>query len=316
MSIDRINISRINIRAKEIHRLLAEEAQMKPGYQDRQRITNRYALERFLFRLGRSPHAEKFVLKGAMLLAIYVPEANRPSKDADFQLRGVSTPEGIQNILREVCAISCDDGLMLSDEGITVKAAGADREYPGYSASVPARLGAINCPIHLDFGFGEAITPPPVIVEYPSMLSLPRPRLKVYPISTIIAEKFEALVSLAMSNTRMKDFYDLSKIADFCDLDGEELKEAIAATFQKRGTAVPASIPIALTPMFYENDVKVKAWNAFLKASSLKASLSPKERALSVACRKTEVLVMPVVRAIIEAHPLHRKWRYGEWTEP
>lgn len=299
----------IEARVKTIQKLLMDEARLKGGFQDRQRITNRYALERFLFRLSKSSHADQFVLKGAVLLVIYVPEANRPSKDADFQLRGVSTPEEIRDILIGICSINCDDGLTLNVEGITVRSAGKDREYPGYTAIIPARLGAMNCPIHLDFGFGEAITPSAVFVEYPTMLSLPRPRLKVYPVSTVIAEKFEALVSLSMSNSRMKDFYDLSRIADCCDLEGAVLQTAVIATFSRRSTALPSSIPAALTPKFYGDASKIKQWKAFMKSSSLKGGT------LRQVCEKIEAMMMPVTRAATASQPWCRKWDRGAWSE-
>src|SRR5712692_2653935 len=123
-------------------------------------------------------------------------------------------------MLQEVCNISNDDGLILPPANIEIREAGTDREYLGYIAIIPAGLGGSNCNVHLDICFGDAITPTPPLVEYPSLLNLPKPRIKVYPLETLIAEKFQAIVRLGMSNTRLKDYDDLANIADSCELQG------------------------------------------------------------------------------------------------
>ena len=152
----------ITARAEQIEKPLEQEARAKGGYYDRQRVANRYALERFLYRVGQSAYMDQFVLKGALLLVIYIPEANRPSRDADFQLRGVSTSDQLRGVLQDICKIEHNDGLRIDYQSIQIDPAGADRNYPGYTARIPVILGSLKCPIHLDFGFGEAITPPEI----------------------------------------------------------------------------------------------------------------------------------------------------------
>ncbi len=155
---------------------------------------NRYAVERFLFRLGRSHYVERLILKGAMLLMVYLPGTARTTRDADFLAFGQLTSQSLKSILAEVCADEQDDGLAFNTSAIAVEVAGGDREYPGYTAIIPARLGHANCDIHLDIGFGQAVEPPARRIDYPTILPMPRPRIRAYALETIIAEKFQAII--------------------------------------------------------------------------------------------------------------------------
>jgi hypothetical protein len=197
-------------------------------------------------------------------------------------------------------------------DNITIEDAGSEREYPGYTIKIPARLDIFNCPIHLDIGFGEAIVPAAITTNYPSLLSLPKPKLVVYPISTVIAEKFEAIINLGMSNGRMKDFYDIATISENCAqlIDGETLRQALIATFNKRHTALPKATPVALTEVFYRDKQKLKNWNAFLKASSL-----PKAGTLESTCNKIDGFLMPIVIAALRSQQFSYIREAGNWTE-
>ena len=177
-------------RAMEIRTLLDTERR-KPGpYQDMQRLLVRYSVERFLYRLGLSPYRSKFVLKGALLLAIYVPNEYRSTGDGDLLAQGHFTPERLLHLFQEVCAIYYDDGLIFDSIAIEIRDAGADREYPGYVVVIPANLGASKCNVRLDIGFGQAVTPSPHLVDYPSLLDLPKPRLRIYPLETVVVRSF------------------------------------------------------------------------------------------------------------------------------
>jgi hypothetical protein len=143
-----------------------------------------------------------------------------------------------------------------------------DQDYGGVRIRTTAFLGNIRIPLHVDIGFGDAVTPAPTEVEFPALLAAQGPRLRVYPRETVIAEKFQALVELGMANSRMKDFYDLYALSRLFPFDGTLIREAIVATFERRQTGVPADIPVALTVDFASDRQKSTQWAAFLKRAN------------------------------------------------
>jgi hypothetical protein len=149
-----------------------------------------------------------------------------------------------------------------------------DEEYQGIRLRTEARLENARIPIQIDIGFGDAITPEPIEVEYPTYLDLPKPILLAYPRETVIAEKFQAMVMLGIANSRMKDFYDLWTLANLYDFNGKTLCQALEATFDRRHTELPTSAPLALTPEFYEDESKLTQWNAFLRKDRLEVEQS------------------------------------------
>jgi hypothetical protein len=295
-------------KGREVKAELDRVRRASTGYQDMQRLMDRYAIERFLYRLGRSRYADTFVLKGAMLLAVYLPAAFRSTRDADLLGFGSFTPQGIKMTLAAICSDEQDDGLVFDATDITVQSAGRDREYPGFTVVVPTRLGNGRCDIKIDIGFGEAVVPPAQKHDYPTILPMPNPRVRMYPFATVVAEKFEALVKLGMSNTRMKDFSDLSQIARHCEIDGDALGEALLATFERRRTPIPQATPLTLTAEFYDNRRKKADWNAFLRRHSL-----PREVNLADACADIERFLVPIARALASAQRFRSDWRGGRW---
>jgi hypothetical protein len=145
-----------------------------------------------------------------------------------------------------------------------------DNIYGGMRLSLPAFVGSARLPVQVDIGFGDAITPAPELVSYPTLLDgMAAPRLRAYPVYTVIAEKFHAMVQLGINNTRMKDFFDLAVIAKTSELDGGTLVDALRATFARRGSALPPIEPVALTPAFAADPAKARQWHAFLSKSKL-----------------------------------------------
>ena len=121
--------------------------------------------------------------------------------------------------------------------------------------------------LQIDVGYGDAITPDAQIVTFPALLDLPAPRIRAYPRETVVAEKLEAMTSIGLANSRMKDFYDIVIVARLFSFYGELLTRAIAATFERRKTTIPTSAPIALTQAFANDDAKQTQWKAFLSKS-------------------------------------------------
>lgn len=159
-----------------------------------------------------------------------------------------------------------------------------DNVYGGLRLTIPACIGSARLPVQVDIGFGDAITPAPETVTYPTLLDdLAAPSLRAYPVYTVIAEKLHAMVVLGMNNSRMKDFFDLAVIARTSALDGGTLVDAIRATFARRNTSLPTSTPAALSTEFSSNPIKAQQSRAFVTKASLQwASLEEVVGALAV----------------------------------
>jgi hypothetical protein len=237
-----------------------------------QRLLTRYAMERLLDRLSRSEHAPRFVLKGALLFTLWTGELHRPTRDLDLLGFGENSAEGLAEVFRSLCALKvADDGLVFSADTVAVEPIREDQEYGGQRVKLEARLGGARIDLQVDVGFGDAITPNAEAVEYPTLLGMEPPRLRAYPRETVVAEKLEAVVKLGMANSRMKDFFDLAVLARSFAFSGPVLRDAIAATFRRRGTAIPTELPIALTDSFAKDRMKLTQWKAFVSRSGLAA---------------------------------------------
>lgn len=242
----------------------------KAAGEDFQYALMRYVLERFLYRLSCSPYASSFVLKGAVLFQLWSGRPHRATKDVDLLGSGVPDTGRMAKAVREIISQEVEpDGLVYQTESIQAEQIKEDDLYQGVRVRLEALLGNARIPLQIDIGFGDAITPGPVDVIYPTLLDLPAPRLKCYPRQTVVAEKYHAMVLLGMANSRMKDFYDLWTLATQYEFDGPILCDAIRATFARRETAIPTGTPVALTSEFAEDAAKRLQWAAFVRRSKL-----------------------------------------------
>jgi Nucleotidyl transferase AbiEii toxin, Type IV TA system len=217
------------------------------------------------------------VLKGALLFDIWLERSHRATRDVDFLGFGDSTPARIEEIFRELCSIDVvADGLEFAVNSVVSSRIKADCEYEGVRIHLLAYLAGTRTqiPIQVDVGFGDAITPSAVSVEFPALLNFPAPQVLSYPRETVVAEKFQAMVLLGMSNTRLKDFYDLWVLATSFSFDGIVLGAALTATFERRRTPLPQTPTevVALTPLFTTDAQKQQAWKAFLRKHQLVAN--------------------------------------------
>lgn len=256
-----------NLSASILDRLLTLAKQRGDDYN---LVLNRFALERLLCRLSSSAHADSFLLKGALLFALWYDDPHRPTRDADLLGFGQDDAEHLIAVFREVAAMSMEDGIVFDVASVRADAIREDNTYGGTRINLVARIGSARCSLQIDVGFGDAVTPEAQRVVFPTLLNdFPAPTLRVYPVYTVIAEKYQAMVMLGMANSRMKDFYDLAVIARRTELDGATLAGAIAATFARRSTAVPTVRPLALTSQFSEDETKRRQWQAFLNKNRL-----------------------------------------------
>lgn len=231
-----------------------------------QHLLMRYGNERFLARLAASPHADAFVVKGAILFSLWAGEPHRATRDLDLLGSGSAALARLEAIFRELCQATTveTDGLIFDARSVVVARIKEEDEYEGVRITLVARLGVAKIPLQVDVGFGDAITPRPVTTTFPTLLPMPAPTLLAYPRATVVAEKFHAMATLGLPNSRMKDFFDVWLLARTYEFDGAELRSAIEATFERRGSLLPRGLPLALTATFSSDGAKRTQWKAFL----------------------------------------------------
>ena len=237
---------------------------------DFNQVLVRFALERILYRLTRSPHADRFVLKGALLFTLWYDMPHRATRDVDLLGFGASDLASITQVFRDIAAITADDGIVFDPNSVIVEEIRKEAGYGGVRVIVAGELANARCRTQIDIGFGDAVTPGPVDSVYPVLLDdLPAPRLQAYPIYTVVAEKLHAIALLGMTNSRVKDYFDLSVMLERETLDDGLLAQAITATFERRGIAVPAELPVGLTDEFANDASRQALWNAVAKKNGL-----------------------------------------------
>ena len=226
-------------------------------------ILVRFALERLLYRLSISGHAERFVLKGAMLLTTWFDDPARPTRDLDLLGFGDPDPDAMQTTFRDILSIEVDDGIVFKADTLRVDRIREALDYGGVRLRAVADVGGARVPVAIDVGFGDALEPGAELLDYPTLLDQPAPQLRAYARETVIAEKFQAMVSLGRANSRMKDFYDIWLLATSFPFEDDRLARAIKATFERRETKIPDQLPDALTRDFGEDPAKIQQWEAF-----------------------------------------------------
>jgi len=252
--------------------------------EDFQLVLTRYANERLLFRLASSRHAHQFVLKGASLFTLWTGAPHRATRDLDLLGSGELAEGRIREVFQEVLTHKVpDDGVRFDLDTMAVGPIREDQSYGGLRVEVVAHITTARVRLRIDVGFGDAITPEDTVVDFPSLLDFPAPRLRAYPRETVVAEKLEAMVHLGMANSRMKDFYDLLVLARMFDFDGDLLARAIRATFERRQTPLPSTLPVALTAAFADDPTKKTQWSGFVRKAGLQDAGSLAEAVVAVA---------------------------------
>jgi predicted nucleotidyltransferase component of viral defense system len=282
--------------------------------EDFQSILTRYALERFLYRLHQSNHQDRFILKGAMLFTLWSNEPHRATRDLDLLCHGDNAIPPLEQVFQEICQTQVeDDGLDFKAETVQGKQIKEDQEYEGVRIKLNAFLTGTSTRLDLqiDIGFGDAVTPQVRVAEFPTILEgFPAPSLKTYPPETVIAEKFQAMVSLGIANSRMKDFYDIWYLCQNFNFEGITLSRAIKATFDRRITPLPTELPLALTPEFSKDAAKQAQWKAFIRKGKLKTSGETLGQIIAV----LQDFLMPPTQAAAQGQELELTWPpSGPW---
>lgn len=228
-----------------------------------------YAMERFLYRLSRSSHADKFVLKGALMLTAWQAPFSRPTRDIDLLGRLENSIDAVVRVVRDVCTEQVEpDGTAFDTSSVRGDRITERAGYQGVRVRFQGHLGTARISMQLDVGFGDVVVPSATPTQYPTILDLPRPVLNGYSMESAVAEKLQTIVRLGEINSRMGDFYDIWLLSGQFDFDGETLADAITQTFAKRGTEIPAE-PLAFTDGFAQDTTKQAQWTAFLRRSRL-----------------------------------------------
>lgn len=249
-----------------------------------------YAIERFLFRLGLSKYRPNFILKGGQMLKVWNAPLARPTMDIDLLGKINNSIENLEKIVAECCLIETEDGVIFDQTSIKGEPIRKDAEYQGVRINLKGLLGKIRLQLQIDFGFGDTVIPSPMEVELPQLLDLGKPCLFGYTPESSIAEKFQAMISLDLTNTRMKDFYDIWLLLNNLELDKTTLTKAITETFQRRETEIPTETPVALTDKFTKDAEKQKQWQAFLRKNRLDETIS-----LEKVAKEIEEFLLPIL---------------------
>ena len=274
-------------------------------------LLTRYALERIIYRLSISEQRDQFLLKGALLFYLWFDVPHRPTHDADFLGFGSAEIPHIEEVFRDICRIEVEDGIVFQPDSVKAAEIRKEANYAGVRVTLMGILDSARCPVQVDIGFGDAVVPGPEDVHYPIILpGMPEPQLRAYPRYTVVAEKLEALTSLGMLNSRMKDFFDLWVLAQHSNFDGPVLSRAVAATFERRRTSIPQGAPTGLTDEFINDAQKEKQWQAFLR----KNAIDPMP--LAAVISDLREFLLPVLATASANGSLDMAWRAGEgWRE-
>lgn len=275
-------------------------------------VLTRYALERLLVRLASSKHKDTFILKGAMLFRVWSPKVHRPTKDLDLLGSGAPDEDRLALVFAEIASVVVeDDGIVFDPKSVKAARIKEDAEYEGVRVNVTARIGSARLELQIDIGFGDAVTPGTIDVDYPTLLPMSAPRLRAYPKETVVAEKLQAMVFLGIANSRMKDFFDVWFLATNFEFDGPMVARAIKATFERRKTELPKTAPMALTKGFSADDAKMKQWKAFVS----KTTLLSKTTTLDEVVTFIAPFVLPPLDAARDGRTFKMTWKpKGPWA--
>ena len=272
-----------------------------------ERTLVRFAVERWLYRLGQSSARERCILKGAALLAVWLPNPHRATRDVDLLGSGLADDETIGRLIREVSATPCpEDGLGFDLSELTVGPIRDETAYAGVRAVFLARLGSARIRMQVDIGFGDALASGPDEIALPVMLAaLPSTTLRAYPREQSVAEKFEAMVQFEVRNSRMKDFHDIWALAGAFAFDGTRLREAVAGCFARRGTPWTDERPVVLTPGFYGSAELQARWSSYVTGGAVQDA---PPRDFAVIGERVIALLGPIRDAIVAKEPLRARW--------
>lgn len=294
--------------AASVHRRLLNKS--KESLRPFNELLQHFAIERFIYRLSKSPHTRRFVLKGALMFSAWTGSMSRPTMDIDLLGKIENSLESIVAVVKDVCEMEVEnDGIVFRKDTVSAARITEDADYKGVRVLLRGNLGSTRLFLQVDIGFGDVIIPKPDKVKYPVLLDFPPPELDGYTMESTIAEKFQAMVKLGLLNSRMKDFYDIWFLSRNFDFKGERLIEAIEKTFERRKTPV-ISEPTIFNPSFIMDENKTAQWLGFIN----KARLGDAPASFENVTAGIKIFLQPVLVSIINRQTFRSFWAApGSW---
>ena len=229
----------------------------------------------------------------------------------DFQFPYMDNPpEHLTRVIRDICAIEhTEDGLSFDPQSVEARTIKEGADYEGVRISFRALLGKARLAMQVDVGFNDAVYPGAVNANYPTLLDLPAPSLRIYAQETVVAEKAQAMVHLGNLNSRLKDFYDMWRMSRQFDFNGRMLSEAIRQTFDRRDTEMIEFTELASELRANENTNK--QWQAFLQKSQVDGPESFSQVLIQI-----EIFLSPVFSSVSTNEELEQSWSArGPWRK-
>jgi len=266
-------------------------------------VLRQYVMQRLLYRLSDSEYSEQFLLKGALLFWVWNEDFHRPTRDIDLLGFGDNDLPHLESVFRQIVSQHEDDGLAFDVDSVSGVEIKQDADYSGVRITGFANLKSARIPFQVDIGYGDAVVPAAEEVKLPVYLDLPAPQLRAYPVYTVIAEKFQAMVMLGLANSRMKDFYDIRVIAHTMILDGNILAQAMKATFETRKTAISIEALTLFSDEFKQDTGKSTQWNAFLNKNNITDKTGFSDIVIEI-----QQFIEPIYQAISENRSFTMRW--------
>ena len=300
------NIKNISVSVHDRLRNMAREAS-RPFNE----LLQHFAIERFIYRLSKSPHADRFIPKGTLMLPVWSGYVSRPTMDIDLLAKINNSLEEIEAAMRDACKMDVEeDGMFFNEQTVSASRITEDAEYEGVRVRIKGNLGNARVSLQIDIGFGDVIVPGPGKVAYPTLLEFPSPELNGYTMETTIAEKYQAMVKLGVLNSRMKDFYDIWMLSRSFDFNGEVMAEAIERTFMNRKTDL-TNDPAIFDTSFGRDVTRLVQWQGFIR----KSRLSNVPGDFGVVLADIKLFLESPVRSLVDRRTFHSTWKAsGLWV--
>ncbi len=306
--------------AASVHQKLSNKAKQtnRPFIE----ILRYYTIERYLYRLTKSIYADKFILKGGLMFAVWNAPMSRPTRDLDLLGRLDNDVKHIVKIAKAICRQPVEpDGVHFDPATVAGESIIEDAEYTGVRIKLVGKLGTTRLPMQMDVGFGDVVYPASKVITYPTLIDSPAPHIQGYSRESVIAEKFHIMVKQGMFNSRMKDFYDMWLLSRQFDFKGKSLAEAISKTFSHRGTSILPGFSkgfssgfnvgaLEILKRFAKDEAKANQWRGFLRKHRLDSAPENLEEVVKAIKR----FIKPITLALAAKKPFDRLWKApGPW---
>ncbi len=296
-----------NIAASVHQRLLNKSKESARPFNE---LFQYYAIERFLYRLSRSSYAEKFILKGALMLMVWEAPDFRSTMDIDMLGKMKNNTDTVIAMVRDVCLQEVEsDGVVFDPQSVRGQVITEEADYEGVRVYFRGSLDNARITIQLDVGFGDIVVPSPKLMAYPTIFGSPAPQIRGYTKESMIAEKFEAMVRRGIVNSRMKDFWDIRLLSRCFDFDGKIIADAIKETFTTSHTDIPSD-PVTFTDAFSHDKTKQSQWKAFIRKNRMVGNQDNFGEAVAA----VSFFLRPVLDSIVNNRPTPLIWKApGPW---